>query len=116
MHMKQKVEVRKQYFSKIFRWHPNGSGENPATVEIAGTFSNWQPLPMGLDDASGTWHVQLEGIPGNRTHHYMLLADGKPVADKFSDGLAIPQSAEEEKFAISTARGPRVFMLFAQTK
>lgn len=99
----------------MFRWHPNGSGETPSQVEVTGTFSNWQPLPLS-PDGSGHWHVMLEGIPGNRTHHYMLLADGKPVSDKYSDGLAVPQSAEEEQFAISTARGPRVFMLFAQTK
>jgi hypothetical protein len=61
-------------------------------------------------------HVALQEIPGNRTHHYMILADGKPVKDPHSDGLAIPQGADEEKFAITTLRGPRVFMLFAQTK
>jgi hypothetical protein len=113
--MRHKIETRKQAFSKIFRWHPNGSGETPAKVEVAGTFSNWSPLPLS-QDVSGNWLVMLENIPGNRTHHYMLLADGKPVSDKYSDGLAVPHGAEEEKFAISTARGPRVFMLFAQTK
>lgn len=113
--MRHNTELRKQAFSKIFRWHPNGSGETPAQVEIAGTFSNWQPLPLSPDE-SGFWHVMLENIPGNRTHHYMLLADGKPVSDKYSDGLAVPQNAEEEQFAITTPRGPRVFMLFAQTK
>jgi hypothetical protein len=113
--MKHRVEVKKQAFSKIFRWQPNGSGETPAKVEVAGTFSNWSPLPLS-EDGLGNWHVMLENIPGNRTHHYMLLADGKPVSDKYSDGLTTPQSAVEEKFATSTARGPRVFMLFAQTK
>jgi len=113
--MRHSTELRKQAFSKIFRWHSNGHAEAPTQVEVVGTFSNWQRLPLS-PDGSGSWHVMLENIPGNRTHHYMLLADGKPVSDKFSDGLAVPQSAEEEQFAITTARGPRVFMLFAQTK
>jgi hypothetical protein len=113
--MRQSIETRQQAFSKVFRWHDNGHAEVPTQVEVVGTFSNWQRLPLS-PDGSGLWHVQLENIPGNRTHHYMLLADGKPVSDKFSDGLAVPQNAEEEQFAITTARGPRVFMLFAQTK
>jgi len=113
--MKHRVEVRKQAFNKIFRWEPNGSGITPATVELVGTFSNWTPLPMG-PDGSGNWHLALENIPGNRTHRYMVLADGQPVSDKNSDGLAIPEGAVEEQFAISTPRGPRVFVLFAQTK
>ena len=113
--MRHNTELRQQAFSKIFRWHGNGHAEGPTQVEVVGTFSNWQRLPLS-PDGSGSWHVILENIPGNRTHHYMLLADGKPVSDKFSDGLAVPQNAEEEQFAITTARGPRVFMLFAQTK
>jgi hypothetical protein len=113
--MRQKIETQKQAFNKVFRWHDSDHAEPPAQVEVAGTFSNWQPLPLS-PDGSGLWHVMLENIPGNRTHHYMLFADGKPVSDKYSDGLAIPQSPEEEQFAITTVRGPRVFMLFAQTK
>jgi hypothetical protein len=42
--------------------------------------------------------------------------DGKPVEDAHSDGLAIPTGAQELQFAIATPRGPRVFMLFSQTK
>ena len=114
--MKHKVEVRKQAYSKIFRWHPPaGHTETPTKVEVVGTFNHWRPAPM-TREVSGGWHLTLNDIPGNRTHHYMLLADGKPVQDKHSDGLAVPQGAEEEKFALTTARGPRVFMLFGQTK
>jgi len=58
----------------------------------------------------------LQQIQGNRTHHYMLLADGKPVEDAYSDGMAVPTGAQELQFAIPTDRGPRVFMLFSQTK
>jgi 1,4-alpha-glucan branching enzyme len=114
IHAKHKVEVRKQAYSKIFRWqHVNGDA--PAKVEVAGTFNHWRPMPM-TREVSGGWQLTLQEIPGNRTHHYMILADGQPVQDKFSDGLAVPVGPEEEKFAITTARGPRVFMLFAQTK
>ena len=32
------------------------------------------------------------------------------------NGLAIPHGFDEEQYAIQTDRGPRVFMMFAQTK
>ena len=108
---------RKLTFTKIFRWRlPDGQTQEPATVEIAGTFTNWEKKPLKYDRAMRTWHLMLQDIQGNRTHHYMLLADGKPVADGHSDGMAIPNGAKELQFAIATARGPRVFMLFSQTK
>ena len=108
---------RKPTFTKIFRWHlPDGQKQEPATVEIVGTFTNWQKVPLLHDRVRGGWHVTLDQLAGNRTHHYMLLADGKPVRDKHCDGLAIPRGPQEEQYALATARGPRVFMLFAQTK
>jgi hypothetical protein len=30
--------------------------------------------------------------------------------------MAVPSGAQEQEFTIATTRGPRVFMLFAQTK
>lgn len=107
---------RKQVFSKNFRWRlPTGQTETPAKIEVAGTFSDWKKIEMKRD-VSGGWQVALHNIHGNRTHHYMFFADGKPIRDEQSDGLAIPSNAQEEQFAIATPRGPRVFMLFAQTK
>ena len=113
--MRHHVEARKQVFSKIFRWHPPHGGHAPAKVEVAGTFTEWKKVPM-IREVSGGWHLSLHHIPGNRTHHYMFFADDKPVQDRHSDGLAMPHGPEEEQSAITTARGPRVFMLFAQTK
>ena len=108
---------RKLTFAKIIRWRlPDGQAQEPATVEVVGTFTNWKKTPLVYDSAMRTWHVTLQQIAGNRTHHYMLLADGKPVQDKHCDGMAIPTGAQELQFAIATARGPRVFMLFSQTK
>ena len=108
---------RKLTFTKIIRWRlPDGQTQEPATVEVVGTFTNWQKTPLIYDRAMRSWQVMLHHIPGNRTHHYMLLADGKPVEDAHSDGMAIPTGAQELQFAIATARGPRVFMLFSQTK
>jgi hypothetical protein len=46
----------------------------------------------------------------------MILVDGKPAYDRYNDGLALPQGPEEERHQIMTDNGPRVFMLFAQTK
>jgi hypothetical protein len=110
-----KPAERKPIYGKVFRWHlPEGQTGEPSIVEIAGTFSEWKKLVMPRA-ATGGWQLTLN-IPAHRTHHYMFFADGKPVQDKHCDGLAIPHGAEEEQFAIETPRGPRVFMLFAQTK
>jgi len=103
-------------FSKIFRWRQEPPGPMPVRVEVAGTFSGWEKLPLKYDRASGVWQLMVENIPGNRTHNYMLLANGRPVNDKHSDGLAVPHTDEEKKNAMETPRGPRVFMLFSQTK
>ncbi len=108
---------RGQTFSKVFRWHlPEGQTQQPARVEIAGTFTDWQKMPMTRDSVVGAWHVTMHHIPFNRTHHYMLFVDGKPTQDKHCDGLAVPHGSQEEQHALQTFRGPRVFMLFAQTK
>jgi hypothetical protein len=108
---------RKQVFSKVFRWHlADGHTQAPASVEVAGTFTQWQKVPLIHDSMVGAWHVTLHHIQGHRTHHYMLLVDGKPTYDKACDGLAVPQGPVEEGFAVRTDKGPRVLMLFAQTK
>ncbi len=108
---------RPQTFTKIFRWRlPAGQTAAPATVEIVGTFTKWQKVPLVPDEARHVWQVTLNDIPCNRTHHYMLLVDGKPVRDEKCDGQAIPRNAQEAQYQLMTARGPRVLMLFAQTK
>ena len=103
-------------FSKIFRWQQEAPGPMPVKVEVAGTFSQWQKLPLKYDRINRLWHLTAENIQGNRTHNYMLLVNGRPAADKNSDGLAVPHTAEEKLHALETPRGPRVFMLFSQTK
>jgi len=108
---------RPPVFTKIFRWRqPEGLAQEPGSVEVAGTFSNWEKLPLGPNSEIGSWQVTIENIPGHRTHHYMLLVDGQPVYDPNNDGLAIPRGPEETSFQFMTERGPRVFMLFAQSK
>lgn len=71
---------------------------------------------MQYDRATKAWHVTLDNIPGNRTHNYMLLVNGQPTADKFCDGLSVPHTDEEKQYQLITPRGPRVLMLFSQTK
>jgi len=108
---------RKQVFAKVFRWRlPDGQTREPVSVEVVGSFTHWQKVPLKRDGAVDAWHVTLHHIQGNRTHHYMLLVDGKPVYDRNNDGLAVPHGPEEEQYQIMTDKGPRVFMLFAQTK
>ena len=110
-------QENKPVFSKVFRWRlPAGTTEEPKEVHIVGSFSHWQRVEMQRDGKLDAWHVTLHHIPGNRTHHYMLLVDGKPTFDKTCDGLAVPHGFQEEQFQLQTDRGPRVLMLFAQTK
>lgn len=108
---------RKQVFSKVFRWQlPEGSTHKPVSVEVVGSFTRWQKVPLARNGVPNTWQVTLQDIPNNRTHRYMILVDGAPVHDKFNDGLALPQGPQEEHYQIMTDKGPRVFMLFARTK
>ena len=88
----------------------------PVRVELVGSFTNWQPVALKRDRVSGIWQVTLHDIPGNRTHSYMLLVNRRPVKDKHADGLAAPHIPEEEQYQLMTPRGPRVFMLYSQTK
>jgi hypothetical protein len=111
------IAKRPVVFTKIFRWQAeNPDGPLPVSVAIVGTFSNWQKLPLKYDRTHRVWQLTLENIPGNCTHNYMLLVNGKPAKDSNSDGFAIPHTPEEKQFALETPRGPRVFMLFSQTK
>ena len=107
----------RQTYSKVFRWRlPAGQTQSPATVEVVGTFNNWQKVPMIRDGVLDAWHVTLHSLQCGRMHHYMLLVDGQPVRDKHCDGLAIPHGPQEERYQLMTDRGPRVLMLFAQAK
>ncbi|HTY89461.1 MAG TPA: glycogen-binding domain-containing protein [Candidatus Acidoferrum sp.] len=108
---------RPQTYSKVFRWRlPDGQTQAPATVEIVGGFTHWQKVPLHRDGALDAWHVTLHNLHCGRMYHYMLLVDGQPVRDKHCDGLAVPHGPQEEQYQLMTDRGPRVLMLFAQTK
>ena len=114
---KSEAGKRPTTFSKIFRWQPDvPGGPLPVLVEVTGTFNGWQRAALKRDRVSGVWQLTLADIPAHRTHNYMLLVNGKPVQDKSADGLAVPHSAEEKQHQLQTPRGPRVFMLFSQTK
>jgi len=108
---------RKQVFSKVFSWRlPDGQARRPDAVEVAGTFTQWQKVPLTQNGDPNAWQVMLKEIPAHRTHRYMILVDGQPAYDPSNDGLAIPNGPEEARHQIMTDRGPRVFMLFAQSK
>ncbi len=113
----QQDRGREQTFSKVFRYRlPDGHTEEPQLVEVVGSFTHWQKVELHRDGRLDAWHVTLHHIPGNRTHHYMMLVDGKPFYDRTCDGLAVPHGSQEEYYAMLTDKGPRVFMLFAQTR
>ena len=104
-------------FTKVFRWPvPAGQTPSPATVEVAGTFSEWRKLPLIYDRPSKSWQLIQRDIPGNHTHRYVFLVDGKPAYDKTCDGLAAPESPKEAQWQIDTPKGPRVMLLFSQTR
>lgn len=104
-------------FNKVFRWEPpNPQSPPPVSVAVVGSFTGWQPQPLKPDRATNTWQLILNNIPGNCTHRYMLLVDGHPANDPHADGMAIPETSQEKAWALNTARGLRLFMLFSQTK
>jgi hypothetical protein len=104
-------------YARVFRWKlPSDAADRPASVEIVGSFTRWQTVSLTHDAVQNAWTITIDGIPGKKTHHYMLLIDGKPVFDPACDGFAHPQGFDEEQFALTTERGPRVLMLFSQTK
>jgi hypothetical protein len=106
-----------QTYTKVFRYRlPDGQTTEPATVEVVGSFTHWRPVPLNRDGKLDSWHVILHHIPGNRTHHYMLLVDGRPTYDATCDGLAVPHGTAEEQYQLVTEKGGRVLMLFAQTR
>ena len=109
--------ARPQTYTKVFRWRlPDGQTQAPATVEVVGAFTHWQKVPLHRDGAQDAWHVTLHNLQCGRMYHYMLLVDGQPVRDKHCDGLAVPHGPQEVQYQLMTDRGPRVMMLFAQTK
>ena len=104
-------------FTKIFRWPvPAQQTPQPTAVEVVGSFSEWQKLPLTYDRPSRSWQLILNNIQGNHTHRYVILVDGKPTYDKNCDGLTAPLSPQEAKWQIETPKGPRVMLLFSQTK
>lgn len=106
-----------QTYTRVFRWRlPEGQTEEPQSVAIIGSFTHWKPVPLVRDGKLDAWHTTIHHIPGNRTHHYMLLVDGKPTFDSSCDGFAVPHGPVEEQYQLETDKGMRVLMLFAQTK
>lgn len=111
------VSLRKPTFSKVFRWQPpDPHAAPPDSVEVVGSFTDWRKVPFTRDSVTSAWQLTLHEIPGNRTHRYMILVNGEPAQDKHADGLAVPQGFDEQQFQLMTPRGPRVFLLFGQTK
>jgi 1,4-alpha-glucan branching enzyme len=104
-------------FSKVFRWQaPDPQSPLPNSVEVVGSFTDWCVRALKRDANTNTWQLTLHGIPGNRTHRYMLLVNGEPVQDRNAEGLAMPEGFSEQQYQLMTPRGPRVFLLFAQAK
>jgi hypothetical protein len=104
-------------FTKVFRWPvPADQTPQPTTVEVAGSFNGWRKVPLSYDPPTRTWQIALNNIEGNRTHRYVILVDGKPSYDKSCDGLTTPQTPGEAKWQIATPKGPRIMLLFGQTK
>ena len=54
------------------------------TVELAGDFNDWQPLPM-TRSVDGWWMAQVELCHGH--HQYQFLVDGRPMLDPRATGI-----------------------------
>ena len=116
-HARRDDRDRRPTYTKIFRWPvPAEAANPPSSVEVVGSFSNWQRVPLSFDISTQTWVAFVRDIEGNRTHHYVYLVDGKPACDEHSDGLARPSGPQEARWQIETKNGPRVMLLFGQTK
>jgi hypothetical protein len=51
----QKDRNRGPSFSKVFRWRlPDGLTDPPTSVEVVGTFTQWQKVPLVRDSARGS--------------------------------------------------------------
>jgi hypothetical protein len=113
----KKTTERVPRFNRVFRWRASGPEVPiPDSVQVAGSFTDWQSVAMTRDAVTNTWQLTLREIPGNQTHRYMLLVNGEPEYDKHCDGLAVPEGFEEQQYQFMTPRGPRIFLLFSQTK
>ena len=115
--MNRRREDPRDTYARVFRWKPCAKfADVPVSVEIVGSFTRWQTVSLTHDPLQGTWSVTIQGIPGKRTHHYMLLVNGQPIHDPACDGFAEPMGFDEEQYALRTEKGPRVLMLFSQAK
>lgn len=112
-----KSQNQRNGFRKLFRWPVSASQkQQPTKVEVVGSFTDWQKVPLAFDKPTRTWTVTLDGLQSNHTHRYVMLVDDAPTYDKTCDGLTAPEGPQEAKWQITTPRGPRVMLLFAQTK
>ena len=116
-HCEPEKRAQRTGFTKVFRWPvPAAQTPPPTAVEVVGSFSGWQKVPLSYDPPSKTWQLILNDVESNRTHRYVILVDGKPSYDKTCDGLAAPQTDDDAKWQIATPKGPRIMLLFSQTK
>ncbi len=106
-----------QTYTRWIRWPvPAGLEPTPTSVEVVGSFTDWHRLPLVYDPATRSWNAAVQDIVANRTHRYVILVDGKPSYDSTCDGLTLPQEQEERRYQIQTGKGPRVMLMFGQTK
>src|ERR1035441_8843280 len=70
----QKPPSPRQTYSKVFRWRPpKGQTPAPAAVEVAGTFTGWQKVPLMRDGVLDAAALTGHHLQCRRTHHYILL-------------------------------------------
>ena len=62
------------------------------SVELAGDFNHWQPLPMQRS-VDGWWLAQVE--LGHGHHQYRFLVDGKRMLDPHATGVARDEHDEQ---------------------
>jgi len=59
------------------------SAPGAKTVQLAGNFNHWHPLPMRPQE-NGRWSIQIPLSRG--CHQYRFLVDGQPMLDPHATG------------------------------
>ncbi|MCX8084247.1 MAG: glycogen-binding domain-containing protein [Calditerrivibrio sp.] len=66
------VQMEKEYRFVLY-------DEHAKRIEIFGTFTNWDPVPMKRVGGSNYWEITLRLPKGE--HRYSFIADGRIIAD-----------------------------------
>ncbi len=71
------IVLNRSKIKKLFIFDPQE--KRPKTVQITGSFSNWNAEGYDLEEVNGKWQIELQLSPGK--YPYQLVIDGKQDLD-----------------------------------